>query len=350
MKLMKENKIASVSSSASHLSSTYAVNNVLNDVPSLGYIANAASATLTVSAASGVQAFFLSGLMADSATITVSDGTYTSSAYSLNTTKLSSLNDLNDGQEFLLSAEWMDFSLVGGSSIQNNDSGTTLGSTTTTIALSSSSDLKGSPVSGNAIANWSQSSGVAGNFEDSSNVVVSVADHGNVRLGSLVTIGGSTYQVAKIKGDGTVAGDIELTSSVGSAAVTAIKNPIKLGILRAGAYLSIEDPGAGFSNNFTDHSIRIDVDNGRFLQTPRNTNKFFQGSSITTDANVRSFENFFQGIRSKPFPVLMVEGLASSFETTTRQSAFVCFVSPPQFVYSERAAVSSVSYQFREVL
>ena len=94
MKFLENNLITAVSSSASHLSSTYAIANVENDVVSQPYICNTTSCNITVTVASGMNAFFIFGLLADSGTVSLDDGVATSGSISINATQYSSLDQL----------------------------------------------------------------------------------------------------------------------------------------------------------------------------------------------------------------------------------------------------------------
>ena len=126
---------------------------------------------------------------------------------------------------------------------------------TITLTLNTATDRKDSPVSGNAIHQWDQSSGAVGRFEDSSGAGINLNDHGNVMIGSICTIGGSDYQVIKIVGDGSGSSDVTLSGSASDATVTAIKNPVKIGVIRAGSVLSVENPQIGTGLAFNDYSI-----------------------------------------------------------------------------------------------
>ncbi len=103
MKILHDDKISAVSvSSGAQFSSSFAVSNVQNDIPQNVFMANSASATITATISAGVQAVFVSGLMADNAVIEITDSD-NSLNYSevLNTTKFSSLKILgrnNDNQ------------------------------------------------------------------------------------------------------------------------------------------------------------------------------------------------------------------------------------------------------------
>ena len=204
MQILQDDLISAVSSSASHLSATYPVENVQDDIPSLPYICNATTCTITLTVASGMQALFLSGLQADSATVQLVTATDDSGQIDINTTPYSSLAELATGSSQRISPEWFSFTVAtaantisspyaGGTiseytqgpttlvlegnlilaadlvltdssnSIQRISTGSALTAATVKLVLTTSTDRKDSPVSGNAIYQWDQeAAGVAG--------------------------------------------------------------------------------------------------------------------------------------------------------------------------------------------
>jgi len=393
MQILQDDLISAVSSSASHLSATYPIGNVQDDIPSLPYICNATSCTITLTVASGMQALFLSGLQADSATVMVSDTIDDSGQIAINTTPYSSLVELATGSSQRISPEWFSFTVAtaaatisspyaGGTiseytqgpttlvlagnltlaadlvltdsanSIQRISTGAALGAATVTLTLTTSTDRKDSPVSGNAIYQWDQeAAGVAGRFEDSSGAAVNLNNFANVMIGSIVTISGTDYQVAKIIGDGTGASDVELSSAASDATVSAIKHPIKLGIARAGSVLNIENPQLGLSRSFTDYSVRRPLLNGGYSETQRNVCKGFDVSAMLSDSNAQSFEGFYRAFRSKPFPAIIAEGFDSARNENTRMAGFYYLRSAPSMAYATHSgSYTQTEFQIHEVL
>ena len=400
MKILNQDLITSVSASTGALSATYSEENVLNDFPNQGFISSGTSETLTIICSSGAQALFFSALMADSATITATDTEAAlPSSFTLNTTPRSTLRELNDGQDYLLPPEWFDLTRLlytssdapvyigptysggtvngttgatspltltgtltlagtliaglapGESYLANSNQGEALSASSITITLSSTVDRKDLPVKGNSIYRWIQNTGATGRFEDSLGAAININDHAQIHIGSLVTISGSTYSIVKIVGDGTQAGDIELSGSPSDGVIFSIKNPIRLGILRAGSVLDIQNPKLGFSQALLDFSIRNPIANGRYNHIPRNVAKTFTAQFIMSDTNAREVEGFAYAYRSKPFPAILVENLDSSLETETRNSGFFYFVNLPSFNYAiNGGAFSNITMSFREVL
>jgi len=393
MQILQDDLISAVSSSASHLSATYPVGNVQDDIPSLPYICNATTCTITLTVSSGMQALFLSGLQADSATVQLVTSTDDSGQIDINTTPYSSLAELATGSSQRISPEWFSFTVAtaaatisspyaGGTiseytqgpttlvlagnltlaadlvltdsanSIQRISTGAALTAATVTLNLTTSTDRKDSPVSGNAIYQWDQeAAGVAGRFEDSSGAAINLNDFANVMIGSIVTISGTDYQVAKIIGDGTGVGDVELSSAASDATVSAIKHPIKLGIARAGSVLNIENPQLGLSRNFTDYSVRRPLLNGGYSETQRNTCKGFDVSAMLSDSNAQNFEGFYRAFRSKPFPAIIAEGFDSARNENTRMAGFYYMRSAPSMAYATHSgSFTQTEFQIHEVI
>jgi len=392
MQILQDDLISAVSSSASHLSATYPIGNVQDDIPSLPYICNATTCTITLTVASGMQALFLSGLQADSATVQLRTGTDDSGQIDINTTPYSSLAELATGTSQRISPEWFSFTVAtaantisspyaGGTiseytqgpttlvlegdltlaadlvltdsanSIQRISTGSSLTIATIKLVLTTSTDRKDSPVSGNAIYQWDQSSGVAGRFEDSSGAAINLNNFANVMIGSICTIGGTDYQVTKIIGDGTGVGDVELSSAASDATVSAIKHPIKLGIARAGSVLDIENPQLGLSRNFTDYSVRRPLLNGGYSETQRNVCKGFDVSAMLSDTNAQNFEGFYRAYRSKPFPAIIAEGFDSARNENTRMAGFYYLRSAPSMAYATHSgSFTQTEFQLHEVI
>jgi len=393
MQILQDDLISAVSSSASHLSATYPVGNVQDDIPSLPYICNATSCIITLTVASGMQALFLSGLQADSATVQLVTATDDSGQIDINTTPYSSLSELATGSSQRISPEWFSFTVAtaantisspyaGGTiseytqgpttlilagdltlaadlvltdssnSIQRISTGAVLTAATVTLTLTTSTDRKDSPVSGNAIYQWDQeAAGVAGRFEDSSGAAINLNDFANVMIGSIVTISGTDYQVTKIIGDGTGVGDVELSSAASDATVSAIKHPIKLGITRAGSVLNIENPQLGLSRSFTDYSVRRPLLNGGYSETQRNVCKGFNVSAMLSDSNAQNFEGFYRAFRSKPFPAIIAEGFDAARNENTRMAGFYYLRSAPSMAYATHSgSYTQTEFQIHEVL
>jgi len=393
MQIIESNLISSVSSDEGNLES-FPIANISTDIPSQEYICDATSCAITINIDSGMEGFFISGLMADSASMAVAISG-ASGTIAVSSTEYSDIKELALGQKIRISPEFFNFE-VAGSSITRATSPNTLIAATITLTLTTSTDLKDTPASANtnAIYQWDHDSGGQGRLEDSTGAAVDLYDFGNVLVGSIVTRG-TDYQVSKIIGDGTAVNAVQLmdlsatsitspfsgTISVDSfgpttleidgdvtlganltlaeyagtlpadGTVTAIKNPIKLGIARAGAVLDVENPVLGFSQSFTDYSVKRPIVDGGYDETPRNITKNFDAEIPMTDANAQSFISFYRANRSRPFPAILVDGFESDRDATTRLAGFFYFPAAPGIEFiSHSGDLKNVSLSFREVI
>lgn len=348
MKVLEKNLITAISGSATANPAAYVVTNVLDDKPDFPYIGFAFSLTITVTISAGVNCFFIAGGLYDSASISVAASPASSGTINLNTSQYSSSNLLLENTRLLLPPEWVDLT-ADGSSITRVDTGSNLAAGTITVTLATSVDRR-SGVSGNDIASWSRTSANTGHFLDSSGDPINLKDHQNIMVGSIVSRS-SAYAVDKIIGDGTQTTDIVLSGDAATGTITAIQNPIKVGIIRAGTALSVENPTIGLGQGFRDFSDRVPLANGGYMQTPKNMIKTYSVNSIMTDAKAKSFEGFYRSFRSKPFPALVLDGMAAGQNEDTKTSGFFYFRNPPRFDYlNHSGSVSSIDFNLNEVI
>ena len=399
MQILQDDLVYSLSESttASHMSSTYDLINVINDDPNLPFICNSDSCVIEVGVSAGMQALFVWGLQADDAWVEVQTSAGEDGYNNENTTPYSLLIELANRTRHRIPPEWFNFTIknsglsilpasysggtitdtltgapgtvtlsgdltLGGmlvmgledgeNYISNTDTGTALGACTIRINLVTSTNVQNSPVSGNNIHQWDSASGsTTGRFEDSSGDAININSFGNIMIGSIVTIASTDYQVIKIVGDGTGTTDITLSGSPADGAITSIKHPIKMGILRAGSILNVENPMIGMAQAFDDYSIRRALVNGGYVQIPRNIAKIFNASINMSDENARDFEGFYYAFRSKPFACLLTQDMPDSTNSKIRNSGFFFIPDPPQISYSShQGSRSNVQVSFREVL
>jgi len=195
MQIIESNLISSVSSSEGNLGS-FPIANISTDIPSQEYICDATSCAITINIDSGMSAFFISGLMADSASMSVAISG-ASGTIAVSSTEYSDIKELALGQKIRISPEYFNFE-VDGSSITRATSPNALIAATITLTLTTSTDLKDTPASANtnAIYQWDHDASGYGRFEDSSGDAVDLNDFANVLVGSIVTRG-TDYQVSK---------------------------------------------------------------------------------------------------------------------------------------------------------
>lgn len=403
MEFIKESKISSTSAGTGSLNASYSVSNVEDDNPGKPFISSGTTETISISVDAGTQAIFLFGLMADTAILTVLDSVGISNSEELNTTPYSDIDQLNIGTTNILPPEYIfctlspysgtvlpspltsdtvaSDSITGApntlelqanltigdgqgnnqevvigldtdTTVQFNNSGVALNSATASIELTTSTDRKDSAVSGESIGYWVQDSGATGRFKNASGSsdYINTNNHGNVRLGSHVTIGGTSYQIIKIVGNGTTSGAITLSSSVSSGTVTSILNPIKLGIFRMGGVLSVSNPQYGMQKSFDDFSLKRPLFDGGYNDIQRNIVQIYALSSLMTRSQAENFINFYRAFRSKPFPVLVLDSMPSGQSEKTKYSGFCFIPEPPQISYGfKQAEFQSLNFRLREI-
>jgi hypothetical protein len=276
MRIIQDDRTTSISASAA-FSASYAISNIQDDKVSSRYIADGSSAgttatitvNLTGTSSSPVEAFFISGMMADSATWSFqnADGSSVHESGTLTTTDLASsdisgnpntLNNFFVGQENPLLSEFIIFS---------NPQTTTC---RLVLTLSTSTDRKAQNIEGNAISSWDRSGSATGRFKDSGGSAVNLNEFGRVLVGSQIVIGGSAIgstistdttlstdsaavspltvndsvtltvadgvtltvvdefpQVESFTGGGTAAGSVTLSSDLATGSITSIIIPGK---------------------------------------------------------------------------------------------------------------------------
>ena len=342
MKLITVNKITSATSSAVHLSAQYASSNVLTDQPAQAWIdqgGDGTPITLTCALSADSDGFFLYNWLADTLEYSVNGG----GAY----TTLSSA-----GENFI-SDNLEEFS---GNEITTKPCLTVTALTSASgliLRLTTSVDRKDSPSSGNAIANWETDDDATGHFEDSSNATINISNHGRVLLGSHVDVNGSLHQVTKIIGDGTSASDITLSGSppAGTSQVDTIKNPVKVGIIRAGTIETFNNAKIGLQQAFIDYSIRRNLANGAFVPTSRNTARLFSGelTGTVTEANALIAVN--RAYRAKPVPMLLLNGMPGGDDEAFNYSIWGYFMEPPAMTFGgSQGDLRTVNFRVKELL
>ena len=405
MEFIQSDNITSTSVSTGALSG-YGVANIEDDHPGKPFISSGTSETITVAYSTGAKAVFLFGLMADVGVLTIADDVAIGTSTELNVDPYSSIDFLKLGTTNLLPPEYLKASIGGFSgtvlssplttdttctdtitgapntlelqanitigdgqsnnqelvigldtdaTVQFNGSGTVLNAGSATIQLTSSTDRKDSAVSGDDIGYWTQDSGATGRFskdatEASSSNFVNVNNHGGVLLGSHVKIGGTSYQITKIVGDGTSSGAITLSSSVSTGAVTQILNPIKLGIFKVGSVLNIANPQFGMQKSFADFSYKRPLIDGGYVQTPRNVTQIYVVSLILARSEAESLVKHFRAYRSKPFPILVLDSMPSGQSEKTKYSGFCFMPEPPKIRYSaSEAEYQNLNFRLQEI-
>ena len=396
MKILHDDRTTSITATTPFSASNFPIANVQNDKINSRYIPSAAiggtTATITAnfdgSASNKVQAFFVAGLMADSATYSFenSDGTTVHETGSLTTADLvnsdiggnkNTLNNYFVGQDNYTLSQFIVFDNPQSADCR------------LVITLTTSTDRKSQTSNGQAIASWEKTASTTGRFLDSTGTVVNLRDHGRVLVGSQVVIGGASIasivatdttisadsvavspltintsvtltiatgitvsivtsfpQISSYTGSGTAAGSVTLSEDLTTQAVTSIINPIRVGIFRGGSVLDMPNPQIGLTNSLTDYSTRRRLTNGGYQYKQFNIGKSVGLSFILTNAELRTFEDFVRAYRSNPVAGLFITDKASAQDPTTRYSGFYYLQSAPETSFDIGKTASNVSTSF----
>jgi len=331
MKFLTSDTISAVSITSGTVLSSWPVTNVQTDQPRQRTIGSATSITIRATLSGSSDTFALCNWMADSGTYAVDGGGAT--AFSA-----TQLQDAFGFTPWGLKTTWRKKPLFISIS----------GSSTLDIALTTSTDVKGSPLTPttNSIANWRQDSGATGRFEDSSNAIVNISEHGQVFLGGFVTIGGSEYQISKIIGDGTTSGSITISSSVASGAVTALKLPVSIGIFRVGNSTTVANPQT-LDRIYNDYSTRRFGPNGSYQTKLRNVSRGYSASAVYTQSDADEIVGISNARRGLPVPVEILTNM------TAERDLFCIFASvgsPEESYAAETQSLRTISFNLTEVL
>jgi hypothetical protein len=330
MKLIADNTISAVSLTTGTALSAWPVTNVETDQPRNRLVGSATTIVVRATLTGASTAFLIANWMASSGTYSVDGGSATA------WTSAQLENQYGFDPWGRGSTQWQKSQYIGIS-----------GSSTLDISLTTSTDFKGSPLNPttNAIANWRQDSGATGRFEDSSNAVVNISEHGQVLLGGFASIG-SEYQIIKIVGDGTSFGAITLSATVASASCTVLKHPVELGILRVGTTTEVSNAST-LSRGIRDFSSKSSGPNGSYQTLIRNVAQTYGISSIWSQAHADYLVGIANARRGLPLPIEVL----SSMPTERNSLAIYGSISNPEESYiGATGSFRNLSFQLIEAL
>jgi hypothetical protein len=331
MKLIADNTISAVSLTTGTALSAWPVGNIETSQPRNRLIGSATTIVVRATITGASTAFLIANWMADSGTYAVDGG----GAVAWTSAQLENQYGYNPWGRG--STQWQKSQFV-----------TISGSSTLDLSLTTSTDFKGSPLTPTtkAIANWRQDAGATGRFEDSSNAIINVAQHGQVLLGGWATIGGSEYQIIKIVGDGTGSGTITLSATRASAACTVLKHPVELGILRVGTATEVNN-ASSLSRGVQDFSSKSTGPNGSYQTLIRNVAQTYGISSIWSQAHADDLVGIANARRGLPLPIEVL----SSMPTERNSLAIYGSISNPDEGYvGATGSYRNLSFQLIEAL
>ena len=295
MKILATNTISAVSLTTGSALSAWPVTNVETVQPRKSMIGDATTMVMRATLTGASTAFAMTNWMADSGSYSI-DGGGSTNLTSAQTEDAYGFTPWGFKTTWRKKPLFIEFS----------------GSSTIDLTLTTSVDIKAIPLTEgtNAIASWFQDSGATGRFKDSGSAIVNTSDHGNIFLGGFVTIGGSTYQITKIIGDGTTSGAITLSSSVSSGSITSIKKPVSIGIFRAGNPTDFANP-ATVEKSFTNYSTQRFGPNGGYQTILRNIGRNYEISSILSTSQADDLVGIANARRGLPVPVQVLDSFTT---------------------------------------
>jgi hypothetical protein len=331
MKFIADNTVSSVALSSGSAMGAFPVGNVTTDQPRQSCIGTSTTIVITASLSGASTAFSMINFIADSGTYAIDGG----SATAFTSSELENKFGFNPWGQGVTSG------------LKKSLFKTMSGSSSLAISLTTSTDIKGSPLDSetNGITNWVQTSGVQGYFTDGSNPV-NLNNHGQVKLGSFVTTGAGTVYISKIIGSGDSSTNyVELSSATASASVTSITKPVQLGTLKVGTLTTISDPRS-LSRSSQDYSTKSIGSNGSYQCIIRNVADVYSGETFAPVSEADNFIGIVNSRRGKPIPVSIIN---DGFSEKSSLSLFGS-VSIGSENYMVRGTYRLVSFSITEAL
>lgn len=341
MKIITDNLITSASTTGGELSATnYPIENCLTVFPTQSYIADTTvsptnNMDITLNISADADGLFLFNWLADAIEVSLNGGS------TWNNPDFDFVSDnyfLNQGSNILTKPVFF-------------PTGTT-SANGYVVRFRTTTDRKGQPAKGNDIYQFEVDDGATGRFEDSAGGTINIFDHAQVMVGSYVNLGGTIHQITKIIGDGTTTGSITLTGSPsGTTTVTALYNPVKLGVAIAGTIETFENPSVGLQRAFVDYSTRRTSTGGLNSFRQSNAGQIFNGTLVSSVTNSDAFIEFARAIRARPFPILIADGMPSAQYENYNFSLYAQFLEMPDVSYSGQSGDRrNIDFRLKEFL
>ena len=393
MKILDEDRTSALT--AGTTLSGFPASNVENDRPRQVWISTTQSAeTFTISlncdTNNPAQALFLHGLVADSCSWVLKNeagSTVESGSLDMDFPAESNLsgNPNNLNNYFVNQAHLRrSYFVVFDTPVADNGS--------VVLTLTTNQNMGSANVDGNAVASWVRDADSAGRLLDSAGDPINIITNGRIFVGSHVvalaianplttnttvssnTIATSTYvinasntltindgitltvsvdpssaQITSITSDGTASSAIALSADLATVSIAQVYNPIRIGVARVGKCLDLPTPKPGVRFGYNDYSVRRPQPTGGYSNSQRPIGRRVSASTVLTTAQAQSMQNFYRAYRSKPVPVLFVEGMPSAFGEEEKGNLFSYFTRPPEFVFLNKD-YQEVSFNLTEVI
>lgn len=318
MRFLTDLQSFSVAASTGSVSSYYGVDSVKDEYPSHPFISSDVTDTLTVTYTAGADSLFLGHVLAETVEITFNDASSTSYTYS---NRITWNGKLFRGRKKLADDLWVNVPAT---------------STTATIELTNSTDLK------EQIINF-VSNGTDGYLNDGTDPIL-FTDYPQLRVGTTLINSGGSSQIKELKGTGAGGADIVLFSGGGSTfALTGLKLPVSVGIIRVGTKTQFPNPSIGFVETSEDFGVRRE-NYGTLLYTPKDFVRSFSVPVRLTKTQLDSFLQMFNGYRGQPIGTDLMESVDQT------KTGFMTLVQPPEVSTNYRRYVLfDANFEIKEV-
>lgn len=181
-------------------------------------------------------------------------------------------------------------------------------------------------------------------FLSSSGMPALYEEFPQLRVGSFLVNGSTTYQIRELRGIGSGNDDVKLVTG-GSAAFTVSKVmlPISVGILRVGYMREFPNPTVGMVMTTNDFGSRNEI-NGAQTYLPRTIAKSYSVPMTLTNAHKDLFMETWEGLRGTPVATDLLHGL-----DTRLVGWMTCSSLPELTAEARRYNYFQTSFEIKEV-
>jgi hypothetical protein len=117
-----------------------------------------------------------------------------------------------------------------------------------------------------------------------------------------------------------------------------------------GTRLNVGNPQIGLQKSFADFSFKRALGNGGYTQIQRNVANIYTISMNLTRAQVDSIVDHYRAYRTKPFPVLVMDGMPDAQNERTKYSGFFYMPEAPSISFiDKRVDRQNINFRLREI-
>ena len=327
MKILSTSTYSSESLTTGTALSGFPVANIATDQPQERLIGAAKTITIQVAVSGSSDSIFLDGWLADSGSYDLDSA---GSATSLTAVQLQDRFGFKPwGQDLQKRKKPL---YISGLSF----------SSTVDLTLTTSVDVKASPMRGASIAKWAKVGTATGNFTDSSDNVINVLEHGQVLLGGWV----DSLQIEGITGDGTSSGAITLSSDLASGSITAINLPVQIGVVKVGNSSDFNNPQT-LTRDFTNFSTIRTGTTGFRQVTKRGISQLITVQGIYIQAQADNLVGIAAAYRGEAVAMQLLESMTTERDS---EAVFGAISIPQDSFVTPTGTYRNLSYTITEVL